>query len=61
MTGKKVTKLVISMMVVVVVNTQDLSCPRGSPIKSESFYVIGASGGDCKVDISYTINHLQLP
>jgi len=36
-------------MVVVVVNTQDLSCPRGSPIKSESFYVIGASGGDCKM------------
>ena len=53
MTGKKVTELVISMMVVVVVvNTQDLSCPRGSPIKSESFYVIGASGGDCKVDVS---------
>ena len=52
MTGKKVTESVISMMVVVVVNAQDLSCPRGSPIKSESFYVIGASGGDCKVDIS---------
>ena len=46
-------KQVITLVMVVIslAKAQDLSCPKGSPVKAENFYVIGASGGDCKVDV----------
>ena len=46
---KQVVTLV--MVVISLAKAQDLSCPKGSPVKAENFYVIGASGGDCKVNV----------
>ena len=43
--------ITLVMVVISLVKAQDLSCPKGSPVKAENFYVIGASGGDCKVTV----------
>ena len=52
MAGGKV--MVMVTVIVTSAKAQDLSCPKGSPVKAESFYVIGASGGDCKVDFIHS-------
>ena len=50
---------VITLVTVIIMlaKAQDLSCPKGSPMKAENFYVIGASGGDCKVDVIQSSSH----
>ena len=60
MAGRKVmVKQVITLVTVIITlaKAQDLSCPKGSPVKAENFYVIGASGGDCKVDVIQSSSH----
>jgi len=54
-------KQVITLVMVVIslAKAQDLSCPKGSPVKAENFYVIGASGGDCKMGCENTAEATQ--
>ena len=63
---KVMVKQMVILVMVTLAKSQDLSCPKGSPVKSENFYVIGASGGDCKVGVihpslSLSYNCHQLP
>ena len=55
MAGGKVKQVITLVTVIITLaKAQDLSCPKGSPVKAENFYVIGASGGDCKVDVIHS-------